>query len=181
MILPLLAHGAVRLEPLGEAHREALRRACDADPGVWIMYPYSLAGEAFDSWWATLDDTPWRRWAVLRDGAVVGMSGVHRREPTSTEVGSTFYHPGHRGTGLNQTVKWLQLNWLFGDAQTRVEFRVDARNVRSRAAVLKLGATLEGVMRRDRITWTGHVRDTCLFSVIDHEWPALEARLRPAE
>jgi RimJ/RimL family protein N-acetyltransferase len=145
------------------------------------MYPYSLAGPAFDDWWSGLAEAPWRRWAVLRDGVVVGMSGAYRREPTSTEIGSTFYHPAHRGTGLNQVVKWLQLSWLFADGQTRVEFRVDARNARSQAAMLKLGARLEGVMRRDRITWTGHVRDTCLFSVIDSEWPQLEPRLRPAE
>lgn len=181
MTLPTLSHGGVRLEPLVETHRAALRAACDSDPDVWVMYPYSLAGPAFDDWWRSLADTPWRRWAVLRADRVVGMSGVHRREPTSSEVGSTFYHPAERGTGLNAIVKWLQLSWLFAEAHTRVEFRVDARNARSRAAVLKLGATLEGIVRRDRITWTGHVRDTCLFSITDGEWAAIEARLRPAE
>lgn len=180
MILPALAHGGVRLEPLAETHREALRAVTDADPDIWTMYPYTLEGPAFDAWWRSLNDTPWRRWAVLRDGAVVGMTGAFRREPTSTEIGSTFYHPAHRGTGLNRAVKWLQLRWLFGDGQTRAEFRVDARNARSRAAMLRLGATLEGVMRRDRVTWTGHVRDTCLFSIIDSEWPRLEPKLRPA-
>jgi len=50
-------------------------------------------------------------------------------------------------------------------------FRVDSRNARSQAAMTKLGATREGVMRDDRITWNGHVRDTVLFSILKREWP----------
>ena len=53
----------------------------------------------------------------------------------------------------------------------RVEFRVDSRNGRSQAAMKKLGAVREGVLRADRITWNGHVRDTVLFSILRHEWP----------
>jgi hypothetical protein len=53
----------------------------------------------------------------------------------------------------------------------RVEFRVDARNARSQAAMAKLGATREGLLRADRITWNGHVRDTVLFSILKDEWP----------
>jgi RimJ/RimL family protein N-acetyltransferase len=52
----------------------------------------------------------------------------------------------------------------------RIEFRVDARNLRSQAAMGKLGAVREGVMRADRMTWTGHVRDTVLFSILAGEW-----------
>ena len=62
-----------------------------------------------------------------------------------------------------------------GDAGIRrVEFRVDARNARSQAAMAKLGATGEGVLRADRITWTGHVRDTVLFSILKDEWPGAD-------
>jgi RimJ/RimL family protein N-acetyltransferase len=53
----------------------------------------------------------------------------------------------------------------------RVEFRVDRRNARSQAAMKKLGAVREGVIRADRITWTGHVRDTVLFAILKGEWP----------
>ena len=52
----------------------------------------------------------------------------------------------------------------------RIEFRVDERNGRSQAAMTKLGGVREGVMRADRITWTGHVRDTVLFSILQDEW-----------
>ena len=61
---------------------------------------------------------------------------------------------------------------------------VDARNLRSQAAVRKLGARHEGVLRRHKITWTGHIRDTAVFSIIDLEWPSvrqvLERRLAEA-
>jgi RimJ/RimL family protein N-acetyltransferase len=53
-----------------------------------------------------------------------------------------------------------------------VEFRVDARNARSQAAMAKIGGVREGVIRQDRITWTGHVRDTVLFSILADEWKA---------
>ncbi len=62
------------------------------------------------------------------------------------------------------------LRRAFDGGFRRVEFRVDERNKRSQAAMAKLGAVREGVMRADRITWTGHVRDTVLFSILRDEW-----------
>jgi RimJ/RimL family protein N-acetyltransferase len=59
----------------------------------------------------------------------------------------------------------------------RVELLTDARNVRSQAAIAKLGAVREGVLRRERTTWTGHVRDSVLFAVTDLDWPDVRARL----
>lgn len=59
----------------------------------------------------------------------------------------------------------------------RVEFLTDLRNLRSQAALAKLGAVREGVARRDRVTWTGHVRDSVVFSVTDLDWPAVRAGL----
>jgi RimJ/RimL family protein N-acetyltransferase len=76
-----------------------------------------------------------------------------------------------RGTGLNRRIKDMMLKRAFGAGIRRVEFRVDARNARSQAAMAKLGATREGLLRADRITWTGHVRDTVLFAILKDEWP----------
>jgi RimJ/RimL family protein N-acetyltransferase len=76
-----------------------------------------------------------------------------------------------RGTGFNRRIKDLMLKRAVGRGFRRVEFRVDARNARSQAAMTKLGAVREGVLRADRITWTGHVRDTVLFSILAEEWP----------
>jgi len=86
------------------------------------------------------------------------------------EIGGTYYRPHLRGTGLNRQVKDMMLGRAFGCGIRRVEFRVDARNARSQAAMAKIGGVREGVLRADRITWTGHVRDTVLFSILADEW-----------
>ena len=82
---------------------------------------------------------------------------------------------------MNPAAKRLMMGQAFCDGARRVVFRVDAINARSRAAVTKLGGKLEGILRQDRVTWTGRVRDTCIFSVLKDEWPAvrdgLDARL----
>jgi RimJ/RimL family protein N-acetyltransferase len=185
-LLPVLAHGAIRLEPLSEAHRAALKAACAADRTIWDIYSIDLRGEGFDSWFAAVTDAQpgppaWLMWAVLLEGEVVGMTGLapDARHLGVIEVGTTFYHPKVRGTGLNRIVKWLVLTHVFGTGAHRVEFRVDDRNVRSKAAVLKLGARLDGVLRRHKITHTGFIRDTNVFAILDTEWPAIEAWLRP--
>ena len=71
----------------------------------------------------------------------------------------------------------LMLEHAFDSGAVRVQFRVDTRNLRSQAAVAKLGAVREGVLRRDRLTWTGYVRDTVFFSILDEEWPAVREQL----
>jgi RimJ/RimL family protein N-acetyltransferase len=86
------------------------------------------------------------------------------------EIGGTYYRPHLRGTGFNFRVKAMMLARAFASGFRRVEFRVDSRNLRSQAAMKKLGAVREGVMRADRITWTGHVRDTVLFAILKDEW-----------
>ena len=87
------------------------------------------------------------------------------------EIGGTYYRPKFRGTGFNHRVKDMMLNRAFASGIRRVEFRVDIRNERSQAAMKKLGAVREGVLRADRVTWTGHVRDTVLFAILKDEWP----------
>ena len=86
------------------------------------------------------------------------------------EIGGTYYRPPLRSTGLNRRIKDMMLARAFDAGIRRVEFRVDDRNKRSQAAMTKLGAVREGVMRADRITWTGHVRDTGLFAILRDEW-----------
>ena len=184
--LPVLAHGAIRLEPLGEGHRVALKAACASDQAIWGIYSIDLRGEGFDAWFQSVTSAEpgppaWLMWAVLLDGELAGMTGLSpdARHLGVVEVGTTFYAPKVRGTGLNRTVKWLVLTHVFGTGTHRVEFRVDNRNARSKAAVLKLGARLDGLLRRHKITHTGFIRDTNVFSILDTEWPEVEARLRP--
>ena len=73
--------------------------------------------------------------------------------------------------------KRLLLGHAFDSGAHRVQFRVDAINARSRAAVLKLGAVQEGIQRHDKVTWTGRIRDTVHFSILAEEWPAVRERL----
>jgi RimJ/RimL family protein N-acetyltransferase len=87
------------------------------------------------------------------------------------EIGGTYYRPKFRGTGFNRRAKAMMLQRAFDCGFRRVEFKVDRRNARSQAAMRKLGAVREGVLRADRITWNGHVRDTVLFAILKDEWP----------
>ena len=177
----------VRLEPMTEAHRDDLRAACDADPATWTeLYPYSMAGDEFDNGWAKFyaDPTPDRiNHAVVVGGRCVGVSSYLTIDPAnqSLESGGTYYHPAIRGAAANPASKRLLLGHAFDSGARRVQFKVDAINARSRAAVLKLGATQEGILRQDRVVWTGRIRDTCIFSILADEWPTvregLDARL----
>lgn len=86
------------------------------------------------------------------------------------EIGNTYHVPDVRGTGINRPIKDLMLRRAFGCGFRRVEFRVDASNARSQAAMEKIGGVREGVLRADNVTWTAHVRDTVLFSILAEEW-----------
>lgn len=168
-----LTDGALTLEPLAEQHREALRAACAADAEIWEIYSSSFAGAYFDPNFDGLIAGSGRTmFAITRDGALIGMSGFlnivaeHRR----LEIGNTYIAPAERGTGTNRAMKALMIGHALACGFDRIEFRIDSRNARSRAAVAKLGATREGVMRHHMITWTGYRRDTVLFSLLREEW-----------
>jgi RimJ/RimL family protein N-acetyltransferase len=167
-----MADGDVRLEPLAEAHRAALKAACAEDPEIWEIYSTSYGPDHFDAnFEAMLARPDWHSFALFRGDRLVGMSSFMGIDLARMvlEIGSTYYVPAERGTGFNRIVKNLMLDRAFGCGFRRIEFRVDARNGRSQAAMAKLGAVREGVLREDRITWNGHVRDTILFSILASE------------
>ena len=169
-----LAEDDLRLEPMAEAHREPLRAACAADPAIWEIYPVSYQGPHFDAEFAGLlaGDPAKRVYAVVLAGEVVGMTGwlAHNAPGWSIEIGNTYLAPRVRGTGLNGRMKRLMIDHAFACGLARVCLKVDARNQRSQAAIRKLGAVHEGMHRHDRVTWTGHVRDTVYFSILREEW-----------
>jgi RimJ/RimL family protein N-acetyltransferase len=94
------------------------------------------------------------------------------------EIGTTFLHPDIRGGVVISESKMLMLEHAFNSGAVRVQFRVDTRNLRSQATVSTLGAVREGVLRRDRLTWTEYVRDSVFFSILDEEWPAVREQLK---
>jgi RimJ/RimL family protein N-acetyltransferase len=172
LVAPIVVD-AIRIEPLSETHREALRAICPIDDPVWEIYPYRMAGEDFDRAFEAMLKNPTRQpFALLADRALVGTSGYIAIDAANRtlEIGGTYMTPATRGTGLNGQIKPLLIGRAFASGFERIMFRIDARNLRSQRAVAKLGAVQEGVLRRDRVTWTGHVRDTVLFSILKHEW-----------
>ncbi|AMO71970.1 GNAT family N-acetyltransferase [Sphingorhabdus sp. M41] len=170
----ILEESAVRLEPLGEHHLELLRAACAEDQDIWDIYPVSMLDENFDrAIEAFHDTTNWVRFAVIngKTGTVVGMTNYINPDKFGVvEIGGTYIAPSVRGSGFNGIMKKLMINHAFAHGFTRIEFRVDTRNKRSMAAVLKLGAQHEGTLRKNRITWTGYVRDTAVFGLLKQEW-----------
>jgi RimJ/RimL family protein N-acetyltransferase len=169
-----MEEGNLRLELLTEAHRADLKAACAEDRDIWSIYAISYDPEHFDESFDKLIARPnGRAFGVLLGGRLVGMScyiGIEEARGV-LEIGNTYYVPPQRGSGLNRRVKDLMIGRAIDCGFRRIEFRVDARNARSQAAMAKLGAVREGVIRAERITWTGHVRDTVLFSILADEWP----------
>ena len=172
----------VRLEPASDSLREEMRAALDCDPDNWAIQSVNARGADFDGYWQAMVATPGRIAFAVRDlasGRLAGTSSLFDISPQhrSLEVGYTWFRPEFRGRMVNPEAKLLMLSHAFDAGALRVQFSVDARNARSQAAVAKLGAVREGVIRRHRVTWTGHKRDTALFSIIETEWPAVRAGL----
>lgn len=161
-----------------ERWREPLRAACAEDLEIWPIYAWSFDPERFDgSLDRLLSKSSNSLFLLFERGALAGMSGFLGidRDRGVLEIGNTYYRPAHRGTGFNRRAKDMMLRRAFDCGFRRVEFRVDARNLRSQAAMAKLGAVREGCLRSDRVTWTGHVRDTVLFSILRGEWNSADS------
>ena len=170
---PMTGDGC-RAELFDVKHHDALKAACAEDPDIWSIYANDFGPDGFDASIALYRSSPRNRTFVLYEGdELAGMSsylGIDENRQV-LEIGGTYYRPHLRGSGFNRRVKDMMLKRAFDSGIRRVEFRVDRRNARSQAAMKKLGAVREGVLRADRITWTGHVRDTVLFAILKDEWP----------
>jgi len=180
-----LAGRFVRLEPYQEDIRAQLQDALDCDAEAWNLFAVSGQAGHFESWWsnAVRDTRDGQRLAYairdLSNGRIAGTSSFLNIKPERqcVEIGATFLRPDVRGGRVNAESKLLMLEHAFACGARRVELVTDDRNLRSQAAIAKLGAVREGVMRRDRITWTGHVRDSVLYSITDLDWPGVRAGL----
>lgn len=168
-----LADGDLGLVKLAEAHREALRAVCAADADIWTIYSSSFGPDHFDASFDVLTGRGGRMpYAIIDAGRLIGMTAWLRPDVSAqtVEVGNSYLHPDARGTGANRRVKTLMLDHAFAVGIRRIEFRIDERNTRSQAAVARLGGVKEGVLRAERITWTGYVRDTGLWSLLADDW-----------
>ena len=175
----------VRLEHYKEEIKLAVGEALNCDAAAWDLFAMSGQGVHFEKWWRDLNEQvargDWIAYAIRdrKTQAVVGTSSFLniKRERQMVEIGATFLHPDVRYGHVNAESKLLMLRHAFASGARRVELLTDARNARSQAAIAKLGAVREGVLRRDRITWTEHVRDSVLFAITDLDWPDVQTRL----
>jgi RimJ/RimL family protein N-acetyltransferase len=169
---PMTGDGC-RAERFEERHRDALRAACAEDQDIWEIYATNFGPDGFDTAIDGYVSNPRNcTFALFEGDELAGMSsflGIDEGRQV-LEIGGTYYRPKFRGTGFNRRVKDMMLGRAFDCGMRRVEFRVDRRNARSQAAMKKLGAVREGVLRADRITWNGHVRDTILFAILRDEY-----------
>ena len=179
-----LAGRFVRLEPIEERHRDDLLAAAAEDP-VTFRYMGTDLSVGASAWPAYLADA--RRpefvaWATVdaATGRAIGSSrfGDIAPEHGRLEIGWTWIAPSHQRSATNTETKLLQLTYAFEDlGATRVALKTDGRNLRSQAAIERLGARREGTLRRHMRLPDGYIRDTVYFSILAEEWPAVKARL----
>ncbi|MEU2250768.1 GNAT family protein [Streptomyces sp. NPDC019224] len=180
-----LTGGHVRLEPLAPAHLDDLFAAGGDDDEVWRWQgvPTPRTPQALEANLTSLvADASYVPFAVihLATGRAIGWTGFldidvrHER----LEIGSTWYGRAHWRTAVNTEAKLLLLTHAFEElGMGRVQLKTDHLNERSQAAIARLGARREGVLRRHRRRPDGSWRDTVYFSLLAEEWPEAKARL----
>ena len=184
---PILLRGVgVALEPLTHAHHDDL---CDAtrDGELWKLWytivpsPEGMRAE-IDRRNALLQNGTMLPWAVrdLASGKVVGMTtymNIEAEKPR-VEIGSNWYARSVQRTALNTECKLLLLTHAFDTLDCiAVEFRTSFFNFPSRRAIERLGAKSDGILRNHMRMPDGTLRDTCVYSILPGEWPAVKKNL----
>lgn len=101
--------------------------------------------------------------------------GLINHQNKVLHIGWTWIGKAFQGTGLNKYIKFLMLQYAFEKLNfEKVEFRIDERNIKSRKAVEKLGASLEGILRKDTLMLDGFKRSTCCYGILKEEWPKIK-------
>ncbi len=178
----------VRLEPVRREHAELFWEIAKSDlEDIFRWIPYSmktpddfqrLIDKAFEEQergesvvFATVERASGR---VIGSTRFMNMDRINRR----VEIGSTWIAPPWQRTAVNTEAKYLMFRHAFEVwGCMRVELKTDALNQKSRNAILRIGAKEEGTLRRHLLTWSGRVRDTVYFSILDSEWPEVKTRL----
>ena len=184
---PRLAGELVILEPLAPAHFDGLL-AASRPQETWAWWSVDMSTpEAFREWFdAALsagEDGTRAHFATLaaHDATPIGSTSFMtlRPEHAGLEIGWTWLTPAAWGTGANAEAKLLMLRHAFTQLGCqRVEFLTHERNERSRRALEALPAQFEGIRRDDRVLHDGSRRSSASYSILDYEWPAVEAHLR---
>lgn len=183
---PPLAGTLTTLEPLSSDHAEGLRAAV-SDGELWrawythVPEPQHIASEV-ERRLRLQSDALMAPWVVRRadTGVVCGMTTFLNLDPNNSrlEIGATWLASSVQGTGVNADAKRLLLTRAFDVLGCRaVEFRTHWHNRQSRAAIARLGAKQDGVLRNHSVGPGGELRDTVVFSILDTEWPAVRTGL----
>jgi RimJ/RimL family protein N-acetyltransferase len=192
--IPLLVGRHVRLESMTAGHSEALLTAANADRSTFAL---TRIPNTIDEMQAYVDAALADHAAgsvvpfvvvAVHSGSVVGSTRfldieswpeLGRSEPTVAEIGHTWLTPVVQRTAVNTEMKLLMLTHAFETWRVlRVTLKTDARNERSRAAIVRIGAAFEGIRRRHVMASDGAVRDSAYYSIIDTEWPASKEALQ---
>jgi N-acetyltransferase len=187
-LTPLTLQGnVVRLVPMEEAHARALAEVA-LEPRIWQHMVYGNVDSE-----ETLRGFMRLLLARQAQGTDLCFTVLHRQSgkpigctrymnidvgARGVEIGGTFYGLAYQRTGVNTESKYLLLRHAFEVwACIRVQLKTDLANARSQAAIERLGAVKEGILRNHMVLPTGRIRDTVVYSIIDSEWPDVKARL----
>jgi RimJ/RimL family protein N-acetyltransferase len=181
-----LTGDAVALVPLQAEHAAPLLLAAE-DGELWNMKVTVVPGPStVDAYIATAlagrESGTMMPFAIVRrdTGQMVGSTRFWKidRKHRKLEIGHTWLSQSVQRSGLNTEMKYLLLAYAFEVMHcVRVQFTTDELNEKSRAAILRIGATQEGIVRHERIMPDGRKRNSVRFSIIDDEWPQVKAML----
>lgn len=183
-----LAGSMVRLEPIRREHQQLFWEVAQNDlEDIFRWIPYAMRTpddfrKLVDKALAEQDRGESVVFATVERSSdrVIGSTRFMNIDRTNrrVEIGSTWIATGWQRTAVNTEAKYLMLRHAFEVwGCMRVELKTDALNQKSRNAILRIGAKEEGTLRRHLVTWTGRVRDTVYFSILDSEWPQVRDRL----
>lgn len=184
--IPVLDGTYVRLEPLSQDRANELSEACEDGKlhelwYTWVPSPDRMTAEidrrlglyAAGSMmpFVTVDKT---------SGKAIGMTTFMniKLENLKVEIGSTWLAQSYQGTRVNPEAKLLMLGYAFEALNCNaVELRTHEKNLQSRAAIEKLGAKLDGILRNDMVMANGTIRNTAVYSITKDEWPEVREAL----
>ncbi len=185
--IPTLEGDVVRLEPLSQKHAADLALACQDGRlyelwYTWVPSPEAMAAEIdrrLDLYvagsmmpFATIDRA---------SGKAIGMTTFMNIKLANrkVEIGSTWLAQSHQSTAINPEAKLLMLAYAFETLNCNaVELRTHEQNLQSRAAIEKLGAKLDGILRNDMVMANGSIRNTAVYSITKDEWPTVQRDLK---
>ncbi|MEM6578315.1 MAG: GNAT family protein [Pseudomonadota bacterium] len=173
----------VTLAPLSFDHAEDLSRAAASVRGLWyttIPRPDAVRDEIETRLAKQASGTMLPFAQLLPDGRAIGMTTYMNIDAANkrVEIGSTWIGLDAQRTGLNTEAKLMLLEHAFDQLGCiAVEFRTHSMNQQSRRAIERLGAKLDGILRNHMITEDGSLRDSAVYSILPHEWPAVRANL----